>query len=200
MQSIEKQIIEVLKKSKQRNVFFMEDFRHLGSHEAVKVALHRMTKKKTLSRLARGIYAKPYYSKILKKEVLPGAEEVAKALAKRDMASIIPSGSQALHALGLSSQVPMNLIYYTDASPRKINLKNGQIIFKPTSSRNLHFKSHLAMLIVQALKEIGKENLTEEEESKIFDYLKNIELKHLKHDMKIAPQWIAEIMAKAIEH
>lgn len=199
MITIEKQISAILNKSKQGTVFFTEDFRHLGSSGAVKVALHRLIKKKILYHLARGIYAKPYYSRVLQKEVLPGGEEVAKALAKRDKAKIIPTGSHALNALELSTQVPMRLVYYTDATPRKVKLTNGEIIFKKAVSKSLHFKSEIAMLVVQALKEIGKGNQTKEEEEKIIAHLKKVDIKHLKHDISIAPQWIAEIMAKALE-
>ncbi|MGM0498421.1 MAG: DUF6088 family protein [Bacteroidota bacterium] len=110
-----------------------------------------------------------------------------------------PFSREAYEALGLSTQVPMKLIYYTDATPRKIKLKHGEIIFKRTTSKNLNYKSEIAMLVVQALKEIGKGNQTIEEEKKILSHLKKVDVKHLKHDISIAPQWIAEIMAKALE-
>ena len=199
MNSAKNNIIDKVKKAKKGSIFFTEDFRSLGTDEAIRVALSRLVRRKILYRLARGIYAKPYYSKVLDKEVLPGAEEVAKALAKRDKARIIPTGNYALNALGLSHQVPMKIIYLTDASHRKVKLKNSEIIFRPTTSKNLSYKSEVVMLVVQALKEIGKGNQTKEEEEKILAHLKKVDVKHLKHDLGIAQQWISEIMAKALE-
>lgn len=199
MDNAKNNIIDKVKKAKQGSIFFTEDFRSLDTHEAIRVALSRLVKRKILYRLARGIYAKPYHSEVLQKEVLPGAEEVAKALAKRDKARIIPTGSYALNALGLSHQVPLKIIYLTDASHRKVKLKNSEIIFRPATSKNLSYKSEIAMLVVQALKEIGKGNQTKEEEEKILSHLKKVDVKNLKHDISIAPQWIAEIMAKVLE-
>jgi len=199
MNSARNSIINQVQKAKQGSIFFTEDFRSLGTNEAIRVALSRLVKRKFLYRLARGIYAKPYYSKALEKEVLPGAEEVAKALARRDKAKIIPTGNYALNALGLSNQVPMKIIFLTDAAHRKVKLKNSEIIFRPTTAKNLSYKSDITMLVTQALKEIGKGNQTKEEEKKIISHLKKADVKHLKHDISIAPQWIAEIMAKALE-
>ena len=55
------------------------------------------------------------------------------------------------------------------------------------------------MLVIQALKEIGKNNLTEEEEKKIIDILKKENQKNLKHDIELAPEWIRKIMKKVEE-
>ena len=54
------------------------------------------------------------------------------------------------------------------------------------------------MLVVQALKEIGNGLVTEDEIEKVITLLKKVEYGELKHDIAVAPQWIAEIMAKAL--
>lgn len=48
-----------------------------------------------------------------------------------------------------------------------------------------------------ALTEIGKDSVTKNEEDKIVKLLKDENLEDLRHDLQLAPQWIAEIMAKA---
>ena len=45
-------------------------------------------------------------------------------------------------------------------------------------------------LVIQALKEIGKDNVTEREISIILDYLKKEEPLRLTNDIKLAPEWI----------
>ncbi len=198
MKNTEKKIADKITNAGKDSIFFTEDFRDYGTAESVKVALHRLVKRNILSSLARGIYAKPEYSKLLNMEVLPGVEKVAKAIARRDKARIIPTGSYALHALGLSTQVPMKIVYLTDATARKIKIRNTEIVFKRTTAKNLSYKSELCMLAVQALKEIGKNQLTEKEKHKVIELLKQEQYKKLKHDIAIAPQWIAEIMVKAL--
>ena len=198
MKNTEKKIVEKIEKARAKTIFFTDDFRNYGTPEAVKIALHRLVRRNILSRMGRGIYVKPDYSKLLDKEVLPAIEEVAMAIAKRDQAKIIPTGSYALYALGLSTQVPMKIVYLTDGSPRKIKIGEAYIWFKRTSTKTLSLKGKISTLAIQALKEIGKDQLREEEEKKIIDILKNEDYKKLKYDISIAPQWIAEIMAKSL--
>lgn len=198
MENTEKQITEQIALAGRDAVFFTEDFRETGSAEAVRVALHRLVKRNVLRRLARGIYAKPEFSELLGKEVVPGIDQITKAIAKRDKARIIPTGSYALNALGLSTQVPMKFVYLTDAAPRKMKIGKATILFKRTTAKNLSYKSELCMLIVQALREIGQGYETDAEKEKIINLLRQEEYANLKHDIAVAPQWIAEIMAKAL--
>ena len=51
---------------------------------------------------------------------------------------------------------------------------------------------------MQALKDIGKEKATTQELEKIQNVLLKEDKQDLKHDIAIAPQWIAELMAKAL--
>lgn len=199
MENTEKKIIERINKAPGKTIFFTEDFRGMGSPEAVKVALHRIVKRNMISRLARGIYAKPEYSKLLGAELMPGVEEIAKAIAKRDRAKIIPTGSYALNAIGLSTQMQMNFVYLTDGEPRKIKIGEATITFKRTAPKNLSYKNPMCMLVVQALKEIGNGKVSEIEKVKVVELLKQVDYSELKHDIALAPQWIAEIMAQALQ-
>ena len=53
-------------------------------------------------------------------------------------------------------------------------------------------------MVIQALKEIGRENVTDVEIQIILDHLKNEEPQRLQHDIRLAPEWIRVIMRKAI--
>lgn len=194
----EKLALQKIEASRANTIFFTEDFKECGSPEAVKTALHRLTKRAVIQSLGRGIYGKPQYSELLKKELTPTLETIAKAIAKRDRVRIIPTGSYALYALGLSTQIPMNIVYLTDGTPRKINIDKGTILFKKTTPRNLSYKGEISTLVVLALKEIGQGNLKADETEKIITLLKKEKYENLKHDIQLAPQWIAEIMVKAL--
>ena len=195
--SIEDQVEDIVRKKKSGSILFSEDFQGLQNPGAVKVALHRMVNRGDIKRIARGIFAKLKYSDLVG-EVLPTTEEIAKAIAKRDKARILPTGSYAMHMLGLTTQIHLKLIYLTDGSPRTIKIGKRTIQFKKTTPKNLSLKGEVSKLVVQALREIGKDKATEEEIDKIETLLKKESKKTLKHDIALAPQWIAEIMAKAI--
>lgn len=197
--SIDNRIEEIIEKADNGTIFFANDFKSVGSQSAIHTTLHRMAKRGLISRLAQGIYAKPKLSELLNAEVLPTAEEVALAIAKRDKAKLLPSGSYALYALGLSTQIPLKLLYYTDGKARTLKVRNRTIQFRRTTPKKLALKGKISRLVVQALSEIGNGKVESEEEKKMIELLRKEDIKDLKHDMSLAPQWIAEFMAKALK-
>jgi len=195
--SIDNQIENTVERAEAGAIFFVEDFRGIGTPGAIHIALHRLANSSKIKRLSRGIYAKPKYNELVG-EILPTTEEVAKAIAKRDKARILPTGSYAMHVLGLSTQIPLKLVYLTDGSPRKINIGNRSVQFKKTTPKNLSLKGEVSKLVVQALKEIGKNKSTENELNRIQELLRKEDYETLKHDIALAPQWVAAIMSKAL--
>ena len=197
MPSIENKVKNRISHRKKGIILFPEDFIDLGSTEAVRLALHRLEKSEFIRRVAHGIYVRPIINDFVG-EVTPSTEEVAKAIAKRDKIKIIPTGAYALNALGLSTQVPMKLVFLTDGAPREIKIGKRSIKLKKTSPKNISTKGEISGLVIQALREIGNGNVTEQEESKIIDLLKRENKNKLKHDISLAPAWIRKIMKKAI--
>ena len=197
IESIDTLIISKIRKARGGTLFFIEDFLSFGNSKAISKALQRLVEKGELSRVARGIYARLQQDSILG-TIYPSTEEIAKAIAKRDKATIVPTGSLALNALGLSTQVPLNVVYLTDGSARKIDLGKRKIIFKKTSPRNLAAIGPISKLAIQALKEIGKDNLKEREKEIILEHLKKEDPYKLEHDIRMAPEWIRVIMRQAI--
>lgn len=53
-------------------------------------------------------------------------------------------------------------------------------------------------MAIQALKEIGKDNVTENEKRTILEHLKNEDKYRLEHDIRLAPEWIRIIMRQAL--
>jgi len=199
VQSIENKVEITIKAKPRGTLILAEDFMRFGSSEAIRKALERLEDKKVIVRVAHGIYVRPKISKLLG-PLKPSAEEVAEAIAKRDRLRIIPSGSYALNALGLSTQVPMNIVLLTDGSPRIIKVGRQKIKFKKATPKTLLAKGKISRLVIQALKEIGKGKLSEDEERKILDFLQKENEKDLKHDIALAPVWIQKIMNKALEN
>ncbi len=197
IKSTELQILTKFRKARRGSLFFAEDFLRFTNSKAISKALERLVAKEEIIRVARGIYTRQTIDPILG-PIIPGAESIAKAIAKRDKARIVPTGTLALNALGLSTQVPMNVVYLTDGAARKINLGKRKIIFKKASPKNLAAIGEISGLIIQALKVIGKDNVTEEETRIILNYLKNEDKYRLEHDIRLAPEWIRKIMRQAL--
>jgi len=195
--SIDKQILTKAKKAKRGSLFFIDDFLVFTNYKAISKALERLVNKNEIIRIARGIYSLSVIDPILG-EIKPSTEDIAKAIAKKERARIIPSGALALNALGLSNQVPMNVVYLTDGSPRKISLGKRTILFKKTSAKNLILRGEISTLVIQALKEIGNGNLTKDEEQIVLNHLRKEEINNLKHDIRFAPEWIRKIMRKVL--
>jgi len=197
MQSIGKQIERSIKSKPKGSLVLPDDYLSYGSSEAIRKALDRLQDRKVLVRVAQGIYVRPKISKLIG-PLIPTAEEVAEAIAKRDRIRTVPTGSYALNALGLSTQVPMNIVLLTDGSPREIRVGKRTIKFKKTTPKNLLAKGKISRLVIQALKEIGNGKVTETEERKIIDLLRKDDEKDLRHDIALAPVWIQKIMKKAL--
>lgn len=197
MQSIENKIDKAIKSKKRGVLLFADDFVAYGSSKAIHKALERLTNKEVIRRVARGIFVRPVISEYIG-EVLPTAEEVALGIARRDKIKIVPTGAYALNKLGLSSQIPLNLVYLTDGSPREIQIGKRTIKLKKTTPKNLLAKGEISSLAIQALKAVGHKEVKEEFEQKIIQLLKEEERKKLEHDIPLAPVWIRKIMQKAL--
>jgi hypothetical protein len=180
-------------------IFFVDDFLDFGTSESVKKALLRLEEKQRIKRLSHGIYYKPKLSRIIG-ELIPSIEDIANAIARRDHARIIPTGAFAENILGLTTQVPMNFTYLTDGAARIIKIGNRKINFKSTVPRNLATKGKISTLVIQALKQIKKDNVDEIILNKISDQLKNEAENNILHDAKLAPAWIREILLKSLNN
>lgn len=189
-------VIEKLKELQKGSILFVDNFLDFGNPESVKKALFRMEEKGLLIRLAHGIYLYPKTDKAL--GVLhPSVEEIAAAIAKRDRARIIPTGIQALNKLGLSTQIPLQVVFLTDGAARSIKIGKRTITFKKTSPKNLLAKGEISGLAIQALKSIGQHKIEEEVLTRLFNSLKKEKKENILYDAKLAPAWINKILMSA---
>jgi len=200
MQSVNSQIVAKIKKNKRGKIFFLKNFAFLGTGNAIRHSLSRLCQEGLLIRLSAGIYLYPKISKLIG-AVYPSIEDIAKEIAKSEKARIIPTGLYALHKLGLSTQVPMRVVFLTDGTPRNIKIGGKtSIIFKKTIPKYLSLKGKITTLVIFALKEIGKNQALPEELEKIKAVLKHETKENIIHDSLIAPEWIAEIILKLTDN
>ncbi|GHU57214.1 hypothetical protein FACS189411_10150 [Bacteroidia bacterium] len=198
MQSIENEIEWYIEKKKRGKIYFSKDFHEFGSDGAVRIALMRLTDNKILVRLAPGIFYYPMIDKELGVTLLPSIENIAEALAKRDKARIIPTGDYAKNKLGLSTQVPTNVVFLTDTSPRKVKIGKSSITFKKAASKNFAYKSYITMLISFALSEIGKECVTPQDIAIITPILLKEDKLKIEKDLPLMAAWERKIIKDII--
>lgn len=200
MLSIDNRILDKVNSHKEGHIFVYRDFDALGNATAVRVAMHRLVKKGVLQRIIPGLFVKPTTSKLLNKTISPNLDKVAHAIARKDKAKITPTGVFALNTLGLSTQIPLNVVYLTDGKTRKIKVGKSIIVFKKASPKKMALKGKISKLAILAMSEIGKDHLKPKQINKIMNVLKEEDIDHLKHDLQLAPQWIAESITKALEN
>ena len=200
-QSIDNKIKTKIAKCGRGSIFFSSDFITFGEPKSVAKSLERLTNAGTIIRVARGVYCYPKIDKVLGLGIIyPSMEDIAMAIAKRDKARIAPTGDYALNRLGLSTQVPTNIVFLTDGSPRKIKVYDKHFItFKRVTPKQIAFKNEITMLIVFALREIGEGNISDEQFSKLKSLLEQVPKELIDDDIKLIPVWIRNIIDKCYE-
>ena len=157
MQAIATKIISRIYGNGKRWCFTPRGFADLGSTESVRITLFRLVKKKTIRRLAKGLYDYPQEHEQLGL-LSPSPDAIARALAHRDAIRVQPTGAYAANLLGLSEQVPAKVVHLTEGSTRRVKLDSREIRFKRTTPRNMVTAGRIGGTVIQALSYIG--NLT----------------------------------------
>jgi hypothetical protein len=191
-QSIDSMIRAAIQGRGRGSVFVPADFLEFGSREAVDVVLHRLIRKGTIRRLARGVYDFPKEHPVLG-TLSPSAEDVAMALAGRDRTRLQPAGAYAANALGLSEQVPAKVVFLTDGPSRTVKIGRTTIQLRRTTARNMAAAGRLSGLLIQALRELGKEHVTLDRCNHLRGRLSTEERRELLKDLRLAPAWMHPI-------
>ena len=174
------------------SVLFRSDYPEYHS-EFVGSTLAELSESGVLFKMAQGIYVKPRKSRF--GLVFPSIEKIVQAIAMRDNAEVLPTGTTALNALGLSTQVPMNYAYLTSGSERTIKLANRQVVLKRGVPKNFCYKTRLIALLTQALRALKQENVGDSELQIIRELIaKETDKESLAKDVDAMPGWMKRII------
>lgn len=179
-------------------MFVPAEFLHLGSRGAVDVALHRLVRQGSIRRLARGLYDFPEEHPVLG-PLQPSAEAVAQALAGRDCTRLQPAGAYAANLLGLSEQVPAKVVFLTDGPSRTVTIGASTIQLRQTTAKNMATAGRLSGLLIQALREIGKQHVAPERLAHLKQTIPLEERRDLLKDIRLAPAWMHSIFRELAE-
>lgn len=185
-----------INKSKYGTVFFVSTFAKFNL-EYVSKLLADFERQDLLIRISKGVYIKAKKTRF--GIVYPETTIIVNEIAKRDKAKIIPMGNTAANRLGFSTQVPMNSEYLTSGSSRVLKLGKRKVTLRHGAPRNFAYKGKVFPELVQALRSIGKQNISIQEDNRIFQILKeNPEEETIKYDLLLAPVWIRQLIEKHI--
>ena len=188
-----------VKHAKAGSVFAMVDFADLAPNNAANRVVTRLAAEGVLLPVLRGIYQKPKYSTFLGEYVLPSAEDVAAALARKCGWTIRADGDTALNQLGLSTQVPANWAYLSDGPYRKYAFDGGTIVFKHSANRLLGNLSRETALVVQALRALGRKYLTRETLQRLAERFDAKTWKKIEKESICVSDWIREAISNVRE-
>ena len=196
--STDDQILKAINSLGQGAVFVPTDFLSFGSRQAIDVVLHRLVRNGTIRRLARGIYDFPKVHPKLGK-LLPSPEKIAEALVGRDCTRIQPTGAYAANILGLSEQVPAKVVFLTDGPSRTVKLGAITIQLRRTTPKSMAMAGRLSGLLVQALRELGKEHISPERIEHLKRTIPLNARQELLKDIRFAPEWMHPIFKELAE-
>ena len=197
---MENAVIQQIRKrithSKFGEVFFVTSFPQYDVEYVTKL-LAMFEKEGLITRIAKGVYVKARKTQF--GILYPSAYELVTEIAKRDKATVIPTGTTAANRLGFSTQVPMNTIFLTSGSSRKLKLGNRIVTLKHGAPKNFAFRGRLMPELVQALRSIGENNITDKEETRIKQlFVETPETDTIAYDLLLAPVWMRQVIKKGI--
>ena len=199
MQSIENKIINRIYGNGMGWAFSKKDFLDLADDGAIRLSLMRLTERGTIRRVIRGIYDYPRFSELLQETMGSDLDQIAHALARKFGWRIQPSGNTALNLLGLSTQVPAQVIYLSDGPSKTYEIGTRPLRFKKTALKESGFKYPESELVVQALKELGQKRIDNALRKKLHLAIPAENWLKLVRDTKSATSWIQEIIRKTAE-
>jgi len=188
--NLENRILTRLRAGEEGRVFASVEFLDLGSRAAVDQALARLCRAGEVDRAGRGLYHLPGKTHWFGKA---GAtpDEVAQAIARRDGLRIQEGGAYAANHMRLTEQVPARIIYDTDGPSRKIKLGGKATLeFKHRSPRKMAGAGRVTGMMMSALANIGRRNITTARVHHLRTDLKPEHKRQLLADIALAPAWM----------
>ena len=191
-QSIEQSVTNRIYGRGRGCVFTPTDFLDIGSRRSIDLSLHRLTKRGTIRRIARGLYHYPEKNHPLLGELAPSIEAVSKAIAAREQVKLQPSGAYAANLLGLSEQVPAKVVFLTNGPARKVRLGRLVIELRKVAPRHMAAAGRTSGLVIAALRYLGKTNVTTARVERLRQVLSTEDRTRLLADLNHAPAWMHE--------
>jgi len=179
--------------------FVASDFSDIANVRTIRELLNHRIRVGTVRRIMPGYYVTPRKNKLLNVEVPVAPEALAQAIARNHNWTVAPSEQTALNALGLSTQVPATWKYISDGPYASYELGGIIIRFMHTTNKNISSISPMSSLVVQALKALGKDGITNEVLERIASRLTKADSAKLNDDTSRTTAWIRDAIRKIVK-
>ena len=180
-------------------VFLNKDFIRSGSRSSVDVALCHLEKSGKIRRLIRGLYDYPRFSDELGGELTPDLHLAAKAYARKLGLKIQPDGNWAANMLGLSTQIPARISYFTDGKSRQLTIFDNSIYFRHVAPGKLQPGSEITILLTCAIRTLGREGIDDSGVNRLKSRLTDKDRKCLLRDARYIEGWIYDVIRTIAE-
>ena len=180
-------------------VFFANDFLDIASNATVRQILKRLADEDKIKRIIDGFYYNPRYSELIGEYEAVSIHELALAIARKYNWNIAPYNSTALNLLGLSTQVPTHYKYISSGRYKKYKIGDTILEFKKVNPGEIANMSLKTATVIQAIKSLGKENISDKVIEKIRENLTEKEITDLMNESKSVPAWIYEVIREICE-
>ena len=182
-----------------RKVFINNDFLDIAGNETVRRTLNQLVSENKIKRVINGFYYNPIYSELIGEYEAVSIHELALAIARKYNWNIAPYNSTALNLLGLSTQVPTHYKYISSGRYKEYKIGDTVLEFKKVNPGEIANMSLKTATVIQAIKSLGKENITNEVIQKIRENLSEKERIDLMNESKSVPAWIYEVIREICE-
>ncbi len=186
-------ILRRIRAKKRGWVFIPKNFIDIASRSTIDVTLHRLSAEGIIRKLGRGIYDFPIIHPKLG-PLSPDPDLIAKALAMKTGDTVQPSSAHAANQLGIDLQVPVKPSYLTSRSTINKTIASYPIYLrhsKYTSQDKLNLN---VVNTVNALRHIGKENISPLIIEQLNIVLSKKDKSQLKKNIARFPDWLAPIL------
>ena len=182
-----------------RKVFINNDFLDIAGNETVRRTLNQLVSENKIKRVINGLYYNPIYSELIGEYEAVSIHELALAIARKYNWNIAPYNSTALNLLGLSTQVPTHYKYISSGRYKEYKIGDTVLEFKKVNPGEIANMSLKTATVIQAIKSLGKENITSEVIQKIRENLSEKERIDLMNESKSVPAWVYEVIREICE-
>ena len=185
-------IIERIELLPEESVFCVKDFSDLADADLIRHVLKQLADQGTIDRIGWGIYSKPRWSVFLGKFLPPDLNAFAHAVARSRGWTIAPSGALSANLLGVDTQVPGLYEYVSDGPYANYEIGGTTIRFRHSANKDVSRMSETTLLVVNALKALGKDELMSGALDMISSRLDDDQKQALLEETRWSTSWIRE--------
>jgi hypothetical protein len=168
---------------------------HLGNRAAVDQALTRLARRGQLMRIARGLYVLPVSTRFGTRA--PSAAKVVQALGRAFGEVVVQHGAAIANGLGLTTQVPLRLIYLTSGTSRNLSLGKQKVELRHALPWQLVEPGTYAGDVLRALGWMGRARAASAV-TQLARTLGPSEMTQLAALRTVAPGWLAQTVSDAM--